>query len=75
MAKYIAQLIVLGGQVIGKAFAKAVRQEIRMSQEAAKRAGGGRQGDKSAVSNSKSGKMLLAFIFSLQNILKWGCFF
>lgn len=56
MAKYLAQLIVLGGQIVGKAFAKAIRQEIRMSQEAAKRAGGGRQGDKSAVSNSKTGR-------------------
>ncbi|KAL5282418.1 hypothetical protein ACFFRR_005520 [Megaselia abdita] len=58
MAKYLAQLIVLSGQIIGKAFAKAVRQEIRMSQEAAKRAGGGRQGDNSAASNSKTGLTL-----------------
>lgn len=39
MAKFIAQIIVLGGQVIGRAFAKAVRQEIRASQEAAQRLG------------------------------------
>lgn len=37
MAKYIAQLIVLGGQVVGRAFARALRQEIEASQEAAKR--------------------------------------
>lgn len=37
MAKYIAQIIVLGGQVIGRAFARALRQEIAASQEAAKR--------------------------------------
>jgi mitochondrial import inner membrane translocase subunit TIM16 len=37
MAKYIAQIIVLGGQVIGRAFARALRQEIQASQEAAKR--------------------------------------
>lgn len=37
MAKYLAQIIVLGGQVIGRAFAKALRQEIKLSQEAAKR--------------------------------------
>lgn len=61
MAKYLAQLIVLGGQIVGKAFAKAIRQEIRMSQEAAKRAGGGRQGDKSAVSNSKTGKFFFQY--------------
>ena len=37
MAKYIAQIIVLGGQVIGRAFARALKQEIAASQEAAKR--------------------------------------
>lgn len=37
MAKYIAQMIVLGGQVIGRAFARALKQEIAASQEAAKR--------------------------------------
>ncbi|KAG5681426.1 hypothetical protein PVAND_010863 [Polypedilum vanderplanki] len=37
MAKYIAQMIVLGGQVVGRAFARALKQEIAASQEAAKR--------------------------------------
>ncbi|CAO1380875.1 unnamed protein product [Diamesa hyperborea] len=37
MAKYIAQIIVLGGQVVGRAFARALKQEIAASQEAAKR--------------------------------------
>ncbi len=37
MAKHLAQLIIAGAQVVGRAFAQAVRQEIRMSQEAAKR--------------------------------------
>lgn len=55
MAKYIAQIIVLGGQAIGRAFAKALKQEIAASQEAAKRAGGGRQGDQSAESNLRTG--------------------
>ena len=36
MAKQLAQLIIAGAQVVGKAFSQAVRQEIRMSQEAAK---------------------------------------
>ncbi|EDV94944.1 mitochondrial import inner membrane translocase subunit Tim16 [Drosophila grimshawi] len=58
MAKYIAQIIVLGGQAIGRAFAKALRQEINASQEAAKRAGGGRQGDQSAESNMRTGMTL-----------------
>lgn len=39
MAKFIAQIIVLGTQVIGRAFAKAVKQEIAASQEAARRLG------------------------------------
>ncbi|ALC45891.1 blp [Drosophila busckii] len=58
MAKYIAQIIVLGGQAIGRAFAKALKQEIAASQEAAKRAGGGRQGDQSAEANLRSGMTL-----------------
>jgi len=37
MAKQLIQLIITGSQVVGKAFANAVRQEIRMSEEAAKR--------------------------------------
>lgn len=36
MAKHLVQLIIAGAQVLGKAFSSAVRQEIRMSQEAAK---------------------------------------
>lgn len=35
MAKYIVQIIVLGTQAIGKAFAQALRQEIQASQAAA----------------------------------------
>ena len=35
-AKYLAQIIVTGAQVVGRAFAKAVQQEIRASQQAAK---------------------------------------
>ena len=34
-AKYIAQLIVTGAQVVGRAFARAVKQEITASQAAA----------------------------------------
>merc|ERR1712012_316541 len=37
MAKHLIQMIITGGQIVGKAFSQAVRQEIRMSQEAAKR--------------------------------------
>ncbi|XP_026463928.1 mitochondrial import inner membrane translocase subunit Tim16 [Ctenocephalides felis] len=55
MAKIIAQIIVLGGQVVARAFAKALQQEIRASQEAAKRAGGGRQGQNRAEANARTG--------------------
>ncbi|GAU93330.1 hypothetical protein RvY_05288 [Ramazzottius varieornatus] len=33
--KYLAQLIVMGGQIVGRAFAKALREEIQKSQAAA----------------------------------------
>ncbi|XP_065354394.1 mitochondrial import inner membrane translocase subunit Tim16 [Calliphora vicina] len=58
MAKYLAQIIVLGGQAIGKAFAKALRQEIAASQEAARRGGGGRQGEKRSEANARTGMTL-----------------
>lgn len=56
MAKYLAQIIVLGGQAIGKAFARALKQEYAASQEAARRAGGGKAGDQRAEANAKSGE-------------------
>ena len=37
MAKHLIQIIIAGAQVVGRAFTQAVRQEIRMSQEAAKK--------------------------------------
>ncbi|GBP42208.1 Mitochondrial import inner membrane translocase subunit Tim16 [Eumeta japonica] len=55
MAKYIAQIIVLGVQVVGKAFARALRQEIAASQEAARRAGGGKEGARRAAANATTG--------------------
>lgn len=56
MAKYLAQIIVMGTQAIGRAFAKALKQEIAASQEAARRAGGGRQGEKRAEANARTGE-------------------
>jgi import inner membrane translocase subunit TIM16 len=47
MAKQLIQIIIAGTQVVGKAFTNAVRQEIRMSQEAAK-ARGNQQGGNTA---------------------------
>uniref|UniRef100_A0A0K8TSW1 Putative mitochondria associated granulocyte macrophage csf signaling molecule n=1 Tax=Tabanus bromius TaxID=304241 RepID=A0A0K8TSW1_TABBR len=58
MAKYLAQIIVLGGQVIGRAFARALKQEIAASQEAARRAGGGREGQNRAAANARTGMTL-----------------
>lgn len=56
MAKHLIQIIILGSQAVGKAFAKALRQEIQASQEAAKRAGGGQRGNQQAAANARTGK-------------------
>lgn len=56
MAKYLAQIIVLGGQAVAKAFGRALKQEYAASQEAAKRAGGGKKGNERAAANAKSGE-------------------
>lgn len=55
MAKYLAQIIVLGTQIVGRAFARALKQEIAASQEAARRAGGGRQGSQRVEANTRTG--------------------
>lgn len=55
MAKYLIQIIVMGTQVVGKAFARALRQEIAASQEAARRVGGGSRGAQHVATNSKTG--------------------
>lgn len=58
MAKYLVQIIIVGSQVIGKAFVRALRQEIAASQEAAKRAGSGEKGARHVAANVKSGMTL-----------------
>ncbi|XP_076631839.1 mitochondrial import inner membrane translocase subunit Tim16 [Colletes latitarsis] len=55
MAKYLIQIVIMGTRVVGKAFARALRQEIAASQEAARRAGGGRKGAQHAAANSRTG--------------------
>ncbi|KAK9509659.1 hypothetical protein O3M35_006923 [Rhynocoris fuscipes] len=55
MAKYLGQIIVIGTQVIGKAFARALKQEWAASQEASRRAGGGQRGSNRAAANSRTG--------------------
>lgn len=55
MAKYIVQIIMVGATAVGRAFTRALKQEIAASQQAAQRAGGGREGAKSAATSAKSG--------------------
>lgn len=52
------QIIVASTQIVGKAFARALRQEIAASQEAARRAGGGARGAQHAATNTRTGLTL-----------------
>ncbi|KAG8226608.1 hypothetical protein J437_LFUL007681 [Ladona fulva] len=61
MAKYLAQIIVLGTQVIGRAFARALRQEFAASQEAANQ-----QRGRSAASNEATAKTGITLEEALQ---------
>ncbi|GLH11208.1 Mitochondrial import inner membrane translocase subunit Tim16 [Gryllus bimaculatus] len=51
----MSQIVVLGTQVVGRAFARAIRQEFAASQESARRGGGGQQGANRAAANARSG--------------------
>ncbi|KAM4530625.1 mitochondrial import inner membrane translocase subunit TIM16-like isoform 2-T2 [Odontesthes bonariensis] len=53
MAKYLAQIVVMGVQVVGRAFARALRQEYAASQAAAQARG--RTGQESAAASSFTG--------------------
>ncbi|XP_030645865.1 coronin-7 isoform X1 [Chanos chanos] len=55
-AKYLAQIIVMGAQVLGRAFARALRQEFAASQAAAEARG--RAGRQSAAASSITGMTL-----------------
>jgi len=57
MGPPIIQLIVGAAQVVGRAFGQAVKQEIRMSQEAAKRSAT-KNAEASAVENLRLGMTL-----------------
>lgn len=62
MAKYLAQIIVLGAQTIGKAFSRALKQELDFSRQAAARqaaSGGGRGGQNTEARNLRTGKILI----------------
>ncbi|TKS91952.1 Mitochondrial import inner membrane translocase subunit tim16-A [Collichthys lucidus] len=56
MAKYFAQIIMMGAQVVGRAFARALRQEYAASQAAAQARG--RSGQQSAAASSITGMSL-----------------
>ncbi|XP_032896527.1 mitochondrial import inner membrane translocase subunit TIM16 [Amblyraja radiata] len=56
MARYLAQIIVVGAQVVARAFARALRQEFAASQAAAETRG--RAGQQSAAASSISGLSL-----------------
>ncbi|KAM8825191.1 mitochondrial import inner membrane translocase subunit TIM16-like isoform X3 [Synchiropus splendidus] len=56
MAKYLAQVIVMGVQVVGRAFARALQQEYAASQAAARARG--RSGQQSAAASSITGMSL-----------------
>ncbi|XP_053410294.1 mitochondrial import inner membrane translocase subunit TIM16 isoform X1 [Nycticebus coucang] len=56
MAKYLAQIIVMGVQVVGRAFARALRQEFAASRAAADARG--RAGHQSAAASNLSGLSL-----------------
>ncbi|XP_073350576.1 mitochondrial import inner membrane translocase subunit tim16 [Pagrus major] len=56
MAKYLAQIIVMGAQVVGRAFARALQQEYAASQAAAKARGSSAQ--HSAAASSITGMTL-----------------
>ncbi|ESO93821.1 hypothetical protein LOTGIDRAFT_182240 [Lottia gigantea] len=58
MAKYLIQVIVAGTQVVGRAFVRALKQEYTASQQAAQRAGGGKQGARKAAADTSLGMTL-----------------
>lgn len=55
-ARYLAQIVVMGAQVVGRAFARALRQEYAASQAAANARG--QSGQQSAATSSITGMSL-----------------
>lgn len=55
MAKRLVQIIIMGTQVVFRAFARALREEIAASQAAARKTGGGTRGAQHAATNYKTG--------------------
>lgn len=55
MARFIAQIIIVGAQVVGRAFTQALRQEFQSGAAAQKASKGAQEGAKRAAANSVSG--------------------
>lgn len=58
MAKFIAQIIIVGAQVVGRAFSQALRQEFQSGAAAQRASKGAQEGAKRAAANSVSGLTL-----------------
>ncbi|EDO44407.1 predicted protein [Nematostella vectensis] len=69
MARFLAQIIILGGQVVGRAFAQALKQEFQ-SGAAQRTASGAKEGAKRAAANSMMGMTLQEAkqILNVQNL-------
>lgn len=55
MARFIAQIIIVGAQVVGRAFTQALRQEFQSGAAAQRASKGAQEGTKRAAANSISG--------------------
>lgn len=57
-AKYLAQIVITGAQIVGRAFARAVQSEIRASQQAAQSRQSGQVDNKGAAATALTGLSL-----------------
>ena len=65
-AKYIAQIVVAGAQIVGRAFIKALRTEVHASQQAAQaRSSSGKTNVRSAAADALTGMTLQVLLFCL----------
>ncbi|EEC14905.1 granulocyte macrophage csf signaling molecule, putative, partial [Ixodes scapularis] len=67
-AKYLAQVIVVGAQVVARAFARALQQEYAASQAAAQQAGGGRGGNTQRAAASAKLGMSIQVILNVEKL-------
>jgi mitochondrial import inner membrane translocase subunit TIM16 len=67
-AKYLAQIIVTGAQIVGRAFVKALQSEVRASQQAAQARSSGQPNVKSAAADSLTGMTLQVVNISVYSV-------